>query len=132
MKLPDPKKNQYQLNEAVLITINKNTTSSKSPTWLMLTKLVLSTGLAQFFSVFDVNANQTQLRIKPYEPYDTDYDIKVMQQGLTAEVGSGIGTLGIVENISSNKIVSTGTTTNIIGIGTTGWICCWTCTFCHC
>ena len=116
---PDPKKNQYQLNEAVLITINKNTYFLQKSHMVNTNQVGLSTGLAQFFSVFDVNANQTQLRIKPYEPYDTDYDIKVMQQGFAAEVGSGIGTLGIVENISSNKIVSTGTTTNIIGIGTT-------------
>ena len=116
---PDPKKNQYQLNEAVLITINKNTYFLQKSHMVNTNQVGLSTGLAQFFSVFDVNANQTQLRIKPYEPYDTDYDIKVMQQGFSAEVGSGIGTLGVVENISSNKIVSTGTTTNIIGIGTT-------------
>ena len=116
---PDPKKNQYQLNEAVLITINKNTYFLQKSHMVNTNQVGLSTGLAQFFSVFDVNANQTQLRIKPYEPYDTDYDIKVMQQGFAAEVGSGIGTLGIVENISSNKIVSSGTTTNIIGIGTT-------------
>lgn len=116
---PDPKKNQYQLNEAVLITINKNTYFLQKSHMVNTNQVGLSTGLAQFFSVFDVNANQTQLRIKPYEPYDTDYDIKVMQQGFAAESGSGIGTLGIVENVSSNKIVSTGTTTNIIGIGTT-------------
>ena len=116
---PDPKKNQYQLNEAVLITINKNTYFLQKSHMVNTNQVGLSTGLAQFFSVFDVNANQTQLRIKPYEPYDTDYDIKVMQQGFAAESGSGIGTLGIAENISSNVIVSTGTTTNIIGIGTT-------------
>ena len=116
---PDPKKNQYQLNEAILITINKNTYFLQKSHMVNTNQVGLSTGLAQFFSVFDVNANQTQLRIKPYEPYDTDYDIKVMQQGFAAESGSGIGTLGIVENVSSNKIVSTGTTTNIIGIGTT-------------
>ena len=116
---PDPKKNQYQLNEAILITINKNTYFLQKSHMVNTNQVGLSTGLAQFFSVFDVNANQTQLRIKPYEPYDTDYDIKVMQQGFAAESGSGIGTLGIAENISSNVIVSTGTTTNIIGIGTT-------------
>jgi hypothetical protein len=118
-KANDPQKNQYQLNEAILITINKNTYFLQKSHMVNTNQVGLSTGLAQFFSVFDTLSNQTQLRIKPYEPYDTDYDIKVMQQGFAADIGSGIGTLGVVENVSSNKIVSTGTTTNIVGIGTT-------------
>ena len=118
----NPLNNQYQLNELVLVVVNGNTYLLQKSHVNNTNNVGLATGYAEFFSFFNVNENVTELRIKPYETFDTDFDIKVLQQGFSADVGIGSTNSGNVVNSSVNKVVGTATTTEIIGFSTTTYV----------
>ena len=114
----DPLKNHYQLNELILITCNEDTYLLQKSALNNTNQVGLSTGYGEFFAQYNVNNGQTQVRIKPYEPFDTNYDIKAFQQGFADSVGTGQTELGNAEVRSVNASVGTGTTTEIVGINT--------------
>jgi len=118
----NPLNNQYQFNELILVVVNGNTYLLQKSHVNNTNNVGLATGYAEFFSFFNVNENVTELRIKPYETFDTDYDIKVLQQGFSSDVGIGSTNTGNVVNSSVNKVVSIGTTTEIIGFSTTTFV----------
>ena len=82
----------------------------------------LATGYAEFFSFFNAQDNQTEVRIKPYETFDTDYDIKAFQQGFASDVGIGSTNLGNTVNSSFNVTIGSGTTTEVCGFNTTTFV----------
>ena len=114
----DPNKNHYQLNELILITSGGDTYLVQKSALNNTNQVGLSTGYGEFFAQYNVNNGQTQVRIKPYEPFDTNYDIKAMQQGFADAVGTGQDSLGNAEVRSVNINVGTATTTEIVGIAT--------------
>ena len=118
----NPLNNQYQFNELILVVINGNTYLLQKSHLNNTNNVGLATGYAEFFSFFNVNENITEFRIKPYETFDTDYDIKVLQQGFSSDVGIGSTSTGNILNSSVNKTVGIGTTTEVIGFSTTTFV----------
>lgn len=114
----NPQNNQYQLNELILVTVDQDTYLLQKSNLNNTNQVGLATGYAEFFAEFNPNSNNTQVKIKPYESLDTNYEIKALQQGFSDSVGVGSTNLGNVVNSSSNKIVGIGTTTNITGFST--------------
>ena len=106
------------MNELILITCNEDTYLLQKSALNNTNQVGLSTGYGEFFAQYNVNNGQTQVRIKPYEPFDTNYDIKAFQQGFADSVGTGQTELGNAEVRSVNASVGTGTTTDIVGINT--------------
>lgn len=118
----NPINNQYQLNELIMVVSNQNTYLLQKAHINNNNNAGLSTGYAEFFSFFNVNENQTELRIKPYETFDTDYDIKSLQQGFASDVGIGSTNTGNVVNTSVNLVVGTATTATVVGFATTTFV----------
>ena len=60
------------------------------------------------------------LRFDPIDPYNDDYDIKVIQSHFpTTETGIGSTSVGFVRLFTNNQIVSSGVTTNIVSVANT-------------
>ena len=118
----NPINNQYQFNELIMVVSNQNTYLLQKSHVNNNNNAGLSTGYAEYFSFFNVNDNQTELRIKPYETFDTDYDIKCLQQGFASDVGIGSTNTGNVVNTSVNLLVGTATTATIVGFATTTFV----------
>ena len=118
----NPLNNQYQFNELILVALNGNTYLVQKSHLNNVNNVGLATGYAEYFSFFNVNDNITEVRIKPYETFDTDYDIKAFQQGFAADAGIGSTSLGNAVNSSANVTVGTGTTTEVIGFSTTTFV----------
>ena len=114
----DPAKNHFQLNELILISCNDDTFLVQKSALNNTNQVGLATGYGEFFAQYNINNGQTQVRIKPYEPFDTNYDIKAFQQGFADAVGTGQTELGNAEVRSVNISVGSGTTTDIVGINT--------------
>ena len=118
----NPINNQYQFNEVVLVALDGNTYLLQKAQLNNTNNVGLATGYAEFFAFFNSNDNITEVRIKPYETFDTDYDIKAFQQGFASDVGIGSINTGNVVNSSANVTVSAGTTTQITGFSTTTFV----------
>ena len=118
----NPLNNQYQFNELILVAIQGNTYLLQKSHLNNTNNVGLATGYAEFFSFFNANDNVTEVRIKPYETFDTDYDIKAFQQGFSADIGIGSTSTGNVVNSSANVLVSAGTTTQIVGFNTESFV----------
>ena len=103
--------NELSLKEIVLITNNQDT--------FALEKVGLGDSVGEFDGVYDSDDNQYSLRFTPFEPYNTDYDIKILQtffDDTTAGVGSA--NVGFVDLISSTDTVSAGASATVIGFST--------------
>lgn len=60
------------------------------------------------------NFDVLSLRFVPNDPYDTDYDIKFVKEVLNPNViGIASTSIGLIKNLSSNNLVSSGTTATI-------------------
>ena len=118
----NPLNNQYQQNEVILVTVNENTYLLQKSHLNNTNNVGLATGYAEFFSFFNQQDNITEVRIKPYETFDTDYDIKAFQQGFASDVGIGSTNLGNTVNSSFNVTVGSGTTTEVCGFSTTTFV----------
>ena len=119
----NPLNNQYQQNEVILVTVNENTYLLQKSHLNNTNNVGLATGYAEFFSFFNAQDNQTEVRIKPYETFDTDYDIKAFQQGFASDVVTlGSTNLGNTVNSSFNVTVGSGTTTEVCGFNTTTFV----------
>ena len=55
------------------------------------------------------------LRFEPNDPYNVDYDIKIIQDSFTtSNVGYGSTSIGFINKTTNNTIVESGTTSNIV------------------
>jgi hypothetical protein len=118
----NPLNNQYQLNEVILVTVDKSTYLLQKSHINNTNNVGLSTGYAEFFSFYNADDDLTEIRIKPYETFDTNYDIKTFQQGFSADVGIGSTNTGNAVNSSANVLVGSGSTTQVIGFSTTTFV----------
>ena len=93
----NPLNNQYQQNEVILVTVNENTYLLQKSHLNNTNNVGLATGYAEFFSFFNAQDNQTEVRIKPYETFSiTDYDIKAFSKDLRLMLTSDPQTLAIL------------------------------------
>ena len=118
----NPLNNQYQLNEVILVAIEGDTYLLQKSHVNNNNNVGLSTGYAEFFAFYNADDNLTEIRIKPYETFDTNYDIKTFQQGFSADIGIGSTGTGNAVNSSSNVLVGSATTTEVIGFSTTTFV----------
>ena len=71
------------------------------------------------FSVVVDDFGDSYLRFIPADPYDTDYDLKLIRNTFTASsVGVGTTTVGFSNLVSSTGIATAGITTNIVSFNT--------------
>ncbi len=118
----NPLNNQYQLNEVILVASEGDTFLLQKSHMNNTNNIGLSTGYAEFFAFFNSNDNVSEVRIKPYETFDTNFDIKTFQQGFSADIGIGSTSTGNVVNSSANVLVSSGATTEVVGFSTTTYV----------
>tara|TARA_R110001592_G_scaffold11657_5_gene57121 strand:+ start:8149 stop:20604 length:12456 start_codon:yes stop_codon:yes gene_type:complete len=118
----NPLNNQYQLNEVILVASEGDTFLLQKSHMNNTNNIGLSTGYADFFAFFNSNDNVSEVRIKPYETFDTNFDIKTFQQGFSADIGIGSTSTGNVVNSSANVLVSSGATTEVVGFSTTTYV----------
>ena len=120
----DPKKNQYQLNEFISVTVDEDTYFLQKMDMKNWDQVGLSSGYASFDTVYSPTQSQTQLVFRPNEPFDTNYEVKSLQTSFADSVGVGTSAFGHIRLEGGNVIVSaastlgTSTTTNVIGIST--------------
>ena len=63
----------------------------------------------------DLTDNTLSLRFTPFEKFNTDYDLKIIKNKFTSSgIGSTSITIGFVDLISSNQLVGTGSTVNLL------------------
>jgi hypothetical protein len=63
----------------------------------------------------DLTDNTLSLRFTPFEKFNTDYDLKIIKNKFTSSgIGSTSITIGFVDLISSNQIISAGSTNNLL------------------
>jgi len=69
------------------------------------------------FSITTNEFNQNYLQFVPTDPYNTDYDLKLINKEFNSTL-PGIGTIaiGFIDLTSSNKIVTSGITTSLISV----------------
>ena len=63
----------------------------------------------------DLTDSTLSLRFTPFEKFNTDYDLKIIKNKFTSSgIGSTSITIGFVDLISSNQIISAGSTNNLL------------------
>ena len=63
----------------------------------------------------DLTDSTLSLRFTPFEKFNTDYDLKIIKNKFTSSgIGSTSIAIGFVDLVSSNQIVSTGSTSNLL------------------
>ena len=63
----------------------------------------------------DLTDGTLSLRFTPFEKFNTDYDLKIIKNKFTSSgIGSTSITIGFVDLISSNQIISAGSTNNLL------------------
>ena len=74
------------------------------------------------FELFTDNFNDTYLRFVPTDPFNTDYDLKLIKNGYSSSL-AGIGTtsIGFIDLISSNKIVGSGSSSSIVELNSSNF-----------
>ena len=60
--------------------------------------------------------NESFLKFKPKDPFDTEYDIKFIESKFSPGLGIGSITVGFVDVLTDIREVITGATTSIVGI----------------
>ena len=100
---------EASLSEIILISNNDNTYA--------LEKAGVGQTIGEYGGEFD--GVQYSLRFSPYEPDNTDYDIKVLQtQFLEGTTGIGSTSIGLIDLISRNQEVAAGVGATIAGFST--------------
>ena len=63
----------------------------------------------------DLTDSTLSLRFTPFEKFNTDYDLKIIKNKFTSSgIGSTSITVGFVDLISSNQVISAGSTNNLL------------------
>ena len=118
----DPKKNQYQVNEFISITLENETYLLQKYQDKNYDQLGLTTSYVQFET--DYSGADTNLIVYPNEPFDTDFQIKTLRQEFGDSVGVGSTAFGHVRVESSVSVVAAASTlgistiTNVVGVST--------------
>ena len=69
------------------------------------------------FSIVTNEFNETYLQFKPFEPFNTDYDLKVIKNQFNSSLpGIGTTSIGFINLTGSNGITTPGITTSIISV----------------
>ena len=120
----DPRKNQYQLNEFISVTLDEETYLFQKQEMKNYDQVGLSTGYVVFDTTQDPASSSTLLLARPNEPFDTDYEIKSWQQNFSDSIGVGttafsnIRLEGRVAQAGAASTLGVSSTTNIIGVST--------------
>jgi hypothetical protein len=117
--ITDLEKSQYQVDEIIILN-NQNELYTLNKGYV--TNLGIGTypqsqnRIAEVVGYTD-EYNNKFLRFDPVDPYNKDYDIKILTNKFVTDL-SGIGTynLGLIDLISSNKIILSGITTSIVSV----------------
>ena len=121
----DPKKNHYQFNEFISVTVDEDTyllQKADITNWNQVTGL--GTGYATFDTRYSGPQSQTQLIFRPNEPFDTNYEVKSLQTNFADSVGVGTSAFGHIRLEGGNVQCSAASTlgissiTNVIGMST--------------
>jgi hypothetical protein len=110
---------QIQLTELVLLNAGSNSFLAEKST-------IVNTGvglahisgepIGEFVLVTDKNDNN-YLRFIPDDPYDTDYDIKLIKSNFSSSSpGIGTNSIGFINLTGSNRTATTGIQTSIISV----------------
>jgi hypothetical protein len=69
------------------------------------------------FEIVTTNVNETYLRFMPSDPYNFDYDLKLINNRFNSTLpGIGTTSIGFIDLTGSNNIVPSGITTSIISV----------------
>ena len=69
------------------------------------------------FSIITNEFNETYLQFKPFDPFNTDYDLKVIGNQFNSSLpGIGTTSIGFINLTGSNGITTSGITTSIISV----------------
>jgi hypothetical protein len=100
--------NDAQMGMKEIVMINNDTNT------YLLEKVGLGETIGDIDGFFNADSNQYSLRFSPNEPYDTDYEVKLLQTYF-AESATGIGSysIGFVNLIAKTQNVSAGIGTTI-------------------
>ena len=116
VQIIDTTKKQFQLTE--IVTLNNVYGQGN---FVDLEKSTLSNGpkIGNLYAFTDDQGNN-YLRFDPTDAYNYDYDIKILRNNFSS-VFSGIGStsVGSVNLLATNKVVSPGITTSVVSIATT-------------
>ena len=120
----DPRKDHYQINEFISLTIDSNTYLFQKHEQQNYDQVGLTTGYVVFDSTYDPATSNTYLIARPNEPFDTNYEIKTLQQNFADSVGVGSTAFGHVRvegglvQAGAASTLGVSNTTNIIGVST--------------
>ena len=110
---------QVQLTELVLLNNGTDTFLLEKGTIVNV-----GTGLTHIseeeigsFTIFKNEFNETYLKFSPTDPYNVDYDLKLIKNEFNS-TSPGIGTtsIGFIDLTGSNRIATSGITTSIISV----------------
>ncbi|QPX48159.1 virion structural protein [Synechococcus phage S-SRM01] len=105
--------NETQFTELITINDDQNIFTLQKAS---LSSLNSENGLANIEGYIDINSN-FYLRFEPEDINNSDFDIKILQDTFTSKTGVGTTqSVGFVDLISANKIVSSGITTSIFDL----------------
>jgi hypothetical protein len=110
---------EIQLTELVLLNDGNNSFLAEKST-LVNTGVGLThisgEPIGEFLLVADEN-NDNYLRFIPDDPYDTDYDFKLIKSNFNSSLpGIGTNSIGFINLTGSNKTATTGIQTSIISV----------------
>ena len=120
----DPQKDQYQLNEFISVTVGEDTYLLQKFEMKNFDQVGFSSGYAQFDTEFDVDNSRTVLYFRPNEPFDTNYEVKSLQQNFSDSPGIGTTSFGqfrlegSLVRASAASTTGVTTTTEIVGWST--------------
>jgi hypothetical protein len=122
--ITDIEKSQYQIDEIIIL-------NNQSELYTLQKGYVSNLGIGTYPQsqerIAEVKGyvdeyNNRFLRFDPVDPYNKDYDIKILTNKFVTDL-SGIGTynLGLIDLISTNSIVLSGITTSIVSVASTSY-----------
>jgi hypothetical protein len=123
-KAEDERKNHYQLNEFISVTVDEDTYLLQKQDMKNWDQVGLNTGYAVFDTVYSPAVSKTQLIFRPNEPFDTNYEVKSLQTNFADSVGVGTTSFGHIRLEGANTRVTAASTTgvsattNVLGIST--------------
>ena len=118
-RITDPENSKIQLTEIVLLNNSNDTFILQKGTVYNVGLGFTSYSTEEYgnFSIITDIYDDTYLRFNPTNPYDYDYDIKVIKSNFNSTL-TGIGTksIGFIDLTGSNITVNAGLTNSIISI----------------
>ena len=109
----DTTKSQFQLTELIVLNDNLNSNLFK----LEKGTLYNQPQIIGDVSIYTDPLNNSYLEFNPTDPYNYDYDIKILQNNFSTTF-SGIGStsIGFINLSSTNNIINSGITTSLVSV----------------